>query len=179
LASRAPLLAVLVACLPACATGGADSTSTPPASAVAESALGQMSLSDLDGRRVRLGDLLGRQVLFVTFWATWCEPCKAELKHLTRLQRTLRPRGLTVVAVNTDPPATQGLVRGFIRRHGPGLLVLMDQESRLLAELNPKATLPYYVIFDRRGSVVARHQGFQPGDEKVIERELSRLLAQR
>jgi len=138
-----------------------------------------MTFNDLDGRPVRLGDLLGRRVLFVTFWATWCSPCKAELKHLARLQRTHRQQGLTVVAVNTDPPATQGLVRGFIRRHGRGLLVLMDQESRLLGELNPKATLPYYVVFDRRGRIVARHQGFQPGDEQVIARELSRLLAHR
>ena len=111
----------------------------------------------------------------VTFWATWCEPCKTELRHLADIQRRLGD-GLQVVAVNTDPPATRGQVRGFIRSHGPGLLVLMDQDSRLLRQLNPRASLPYYVIFNGAGRLVARHQGYQPGDERQIEARLVSLL---
>jgi len=54
-------------------TGGA----TPP-----------LELSDLDGKTHRLADYRGRAVL-VNFWATWCEPCRAEMPSFERLRASL------------------------------------------------------------------------------------------
>ncbi len=155
----------------------ASSTDTPAGSA--GGAVANISLRDDRGRWVRLGDLIGQQrVVLVTFWATWCAPCMTELSRLADMQRRRGAEGLRVVAVNTDPPASQGRARSVVRRvdRGGQLLVLMDQESILMRELNPRATLPYYVLFDRGGALVHSHQGYQPGDERAIEARVGRLL---
>ena len=168
----------LVACSGCSASAPSSRTSTAVEHKRAGGSVGRIALRSDGGSWVRLGHLLGEKVVLVTFWATWCSPCVAELGHLAKIQHRLGTQGLQVVAVNTDPPAFQGRARAVARRANRGgeLLVLLDQESILIRELNPRASLPYYVIFDRKGELEHSHQGYQPGDERAIEARLIRLL---
>jgi len=60
-----------------------------------------VSLKDLDGKDVTLGDYKGKVVL-VNFWATWCDPCLGEIPDLIQLQQKFGPRGFTVLGVAMD-----------------------------------------------------------------------------
>jgi thiol-disulfide isomerase/thioredoxin len=60
-----------------------------------------LKLKDLDGKEVSLADFSGK-VVFLNFWATWCDPCRVEIPWLIDMQAKYGPRGFTVVGVAMD-----------------------------------------------------------------------------
>jgi thiol-disulfide isomerase/thioredoxin len=59
------------------------------------------------------------QPLLVTFWATWCEPCRDEYPMLNELAKQYAPKGLKVVGVNLDDDGDIILTRRFLARYKP------------------------------------------------------------
>jgi len=57
--------------------------------------------------------------LLVNFWATWCEPCRAEYPMLNELAKQYGPKGLQVVGVSMDDDGDMILVRRFLARYKP------------------------------------------------------------
>jgi len=82
-----------------------------------------LSLNDLSGRAHSLADYRGRVVL-VNFWATWCEPCRAEMASMQRLQERLAGQPFTVLLVNHGE--TRMRVGDFVRREALAFSVLLD-----------------------------------------------------
>jgi peroxiredoxin len=83
----------------------------------------RVHLRSLDDREIDLR-AWGGQVVVLNFWATWCEPCVAEMPALDRLERALDNDGLVVLAVSVDEsPET---VRNFARDHHLSLPLLLD-----------------------------------------------------
>jgi thiol-disulfide isomerase/thioredoxin len=62
-----------------------------------------ITLNTLDGKHVSLADLRGK-VVIVTFWATWCGPCREELPLLSRFARAHAEDGLVVLGFSLDTP---------------------------------------------------------------------------
>ncbi len=71
------------------------------ASSVADKPAPDLTLKDLDGKDVSLADLRGK-VVFVNFWATWCEPCQDEIPSLIDLQNKYGSKGFTVIGIAMD-----------------------------------------------------------------------------
>src|ERR1700732_2769140 len=57
--------------------------------------------------------------LLVTFWATWCEPCRHEYPMLNELAKKYAPQGLKVVGVSMDDDGDLILMRRFLARYKP------------------------------------------------------------
>ncbi len=114
----------------------------PPARPVPE-----FDLTGLDGRRWRLADLAGRVVL-LNFWATWCEPCRAEMPSLDAFGERHRDDGVTVLAINYREPAEQ--VRQFLQRLPFKAPVLLDSDGDATSEWTPRV-FPSTVLVGRDG----------------------------
>lgn len=136
-----------------------------------------LSLRDLDGKQVNLADLRGK-VVVISLWASWCAPCKQELKHLDAMYRRLKGQGLVVLAVSTDGPETQADVRGTVRQARWQVPVLVDREGAAMARLNPRGTVPFTLFIDRRGRQAQRHEGYTAGDERAYGTLIDKLLAE-
>jgi len=115
---RILLTAALLCCATFCAaqelkpwSGGA----TPP-----------LAIRDLDGRQHRLQDYRGKVVL-VNFWATWCEPCRAEMPAINRLHAALAGQPFAVLAVNLGESETR--IRRFLEQLPLDFPVLLDRDS--------------------------------------------------
>ena len=149
-------------------------------SAIPLPAVGQTSidfaLKDLDGNLVRLSDFRGKSVVLLDFWATWCVPCVKELPHFQRFLTQYKDKGLAVLAITVDGPESVAMVRPFVKRYNYNFPVLLDTESRVIALYNPRVVLPYTVLIDRNGNIRNVHQGYSPGDEKIMEEEILKLL---
>ncbi len=73
---------------------------------------------DAQGYRKLLDQYRGKPVL-ITFWATWCEPCRDEYPMLNELAKQYAPKGLRVVGVDFDQDGDLILMRRFIARYKP------------------------------------------------------------
>lgn len=136
------------------------------------------TLKDLEGKNIRLSDYIGKHVILIDFWATWCIPCVKELPHFQKFHTNYEKEGLKIFAITVDGPETVAMVRPFMERYKYTFPVLLDIESRVIALYNPRVIMPYTVLIDRQGQIRSVHQGYSPGDEIKIEEELRQLLAE-
>ncbi len=107
-----------------------------------------LELQDLDDRPWRLADQAGR-VTVLNFWATWCEPCQAEMPSLQALaQRHAASGQLQVIGVNYQEGAMR--VRRFVQRHDLRFPILLDEQGTA-ARAWTSRIFPTTVLVDARG----------------------------
>lgn len=117
------------------------------------------TLFDLDGKPVAFAAYRGKP-LIVNFWARWCAPCRVEIPELVEFQTRHKARGIGVIGVGLESDAPP--VRDFARAYDINYPVLLtrDQGIALLQALgNSAAGLPYTVVINRRGEIVASKLG--------------------
>lgn len=134
------------------------------------------SLKDMNGKNVDLADKLGKDVVFLNFFATWCAPCQAELPILQQFHEKYADKGLSLYVVSIDDPKSAAKVKPLIKEHKYTFPVLLDTQTRAISLYNPKKVVPFSVIIDRAGNIHQQKFGFQPGDEKKLDDTLQALL---
>ena len=107
-----------------------------------------LALTDLDGRAWSLAALKGRPVL-LNFWASWCEPCRAEMPSLEWVQTRHEKAGLLVLSVNYQEPLPT--IRRFLEALPFSLPILLDRDGEAAGAWTPRV-FPTTVLIDRRGS---------------------------
>ena len=105
--------------------------------------------TDLDGQVWRLADLRGKAVL-INFWASWCEPCRAEMPSLQLLAQQYGPEKLVVLAVNFKESAP--VVQRYVQRTDFALPVLLDPTGVIAREWGIKV-FPTTVLVAANGQV--------------------------
>lgn len=71
------------------------------------------------------------QVVLLNIWATWCEPCRAEMPAIEQLHRQFGPRGLKIVAVSVDNARDVNLIEKFVRDFHLTFEVLHDAPGKI------------------------------------------------
>lgn len=97
----------------------------------------------LAGGSVRLADLRG-QVVLVNFWATWCEPCKAELPEIEAVYETYKRRGLRVLGVNLGEAKVD--VARWVEAFGLTYDIVFDEEQRIASLYQLRGQPSSYLI---------------------------------
>lgn len=169
----------------AAASAGADSnpSATPPtASPIAAEPPGprppDFELETLDGDSVRLGDHLGKDVILIDFWATYCDPCLTAMPHLDELYRKYRDQGFVVLGVSIDGPESAAQVRTEVSKLGVTFPILLDTESEVVALYNPKTSAPYSVLIGRSGRVLTKQEGYTTGSADRLDADVAKAMAQ-
>ena len=131
---------------------------------------------DIDGKTVRLSTYLGKQAILLNFWQTWCEPCVAEFPHLRKMYEANKDKGFVLLGVAMDGPETVANVPAFAKRNQLNFPVLLDEDSHVAAVYNPKKSAPLSVLIDKTGKIAVIREGYNPGDEEYLEREVLKML---
>jgi peroxiredoxin len=186
--SRILLAGAFIAMFSGCGgaqTAGGDTagdTTAAPADQGGDSSSGaeisDFSLKDVDGQTRSLSEFLGKYVIAISFWATWCEPCKKEMVQLNQLYEEYKDKGLMVISISMDEPETQGEVRPYIKQRGYNYPILLDSETQVTNQLNPRRAAPLTMIINRDGKVVWTHESYVPGDEKLVEEQILKALGE-
>jgi len=128
------------------------------------------TLPDLQGKIHNESEWLGKKVLVLNFWATWCPPCIREIPGFLKLQEKYGKRGLQFIGIAID---NQKAVQGFVTKMGMNYPVLLGNQEAIDVSIrlgNKMAGLPFTVIIDRNGQIISRQVGqmFEPDVEKTI-----------
>jgi peroxiredoxin len=170
------LTAIAIAACLGCGGGGAgQSAGSTPASA-AVSVAPDFTARDVNGATFRLSDHLGKEVILLDFWSTFCEPCKAEFPRLKEIYGARRAKGLLVVGVSMDGPESVSEVPAFVKRYEINFPVVLDEDSRIASLYDPKKSMPLSVLISRDGHIAVVREGYNPGDEKVVEADVAKAL---
>jgi thiol-disulfide isomerase/thioredoxin len=130
------------------------------------------ALPDLTDRPVRLLDYRGK-VTLVNFWASWCEPCRAEFPHMAELYRAFDRKDFDIAAISDD--VSDSKMRAFVVEFHPPFPILVGR-GRMKAVYHYRG-LPYSVLLDKQGRIIERIFGFGGEAEfrelrETIEREI-------
>ena len=155
-------------------SGGSETAEPTKTSAV----LPDFTLETTEGERFRLSDHVGSKVIVMSFWATWCNPCMAELPHLDEIYQDEKENGLLIVAVAMDEPGTVAEVAPTAARLGLTMPVVLDTDQRAVRLYNRSRDAPRTVVINRKGEVVRSSAGYNPGDEEKLRAEVRVLLTQ-
>jgi len=137
--------------------------------------LPDLSVRLLDGKQVRLSALLEEGPLLVSFWATWCAPCKKEMIFLEKFHQKYNENSFRVLAISTDSRKSMSKVKSYIRAKKYTFLVGIDPNQEIAKKMNA-LLMPTTLILNKDRKVSWYHQGFIPGDEKEIEAQIRAVL---
>ena len=133
-------------------------------------------LKDLDNKKVSMHDILDARPTLISFWFLACEPCKKEMKYLDEFNKKYSNAGFQVISINTDGSRALSSVEPFVKSKKYSFKVLSDPRSKYQRKLKG-TSCPFTVMVDHRGVIVSRHVGYNPGDEKKIEKEIIDLIS--
>ena len=126
------------------------------------------------GEKSTVAKLGTGKVTVVSFWATWCKPCKEEMKAMQPIFEKMKDH-FQYIAVSIDNTKTMAKVAPYIKSQGYTFPVLLDPNSELFLNLNG-TNVPYTLVYDATGKLVAKHDGYLEGDQEKLEAELDELV---
>ncbi len=131
----------------------------------------EFALINIDGNAFSLGDLRGKIVL-LDFFATWCEPCVAEMPHLRAVQNEFREE-LVVISIGIDPDYdTVERLKQF--RSGFNITWTLARDTAGVSTRYNVTAIPALYVLDQSGYVKFRHVGLT--EETVLMMEIGKLL---
>lgn len=135
-----------------------------------------IEIKDLSGNSVDISKYSeNKKITVISFWATWCVPCKKELNNIAELyEEWTEEYDVELVAISIDDSRNMAKVKTYINGQGWEFEVLLDANSDLKRALNFQ-TVPYTLLVDQDGNIVYRHTGYVEGDEYILEEEIAKI----
>ncbi|MBT3229036.1 MAG: TlpA family protein disulfide reductase [Candidatus Marinimicrobia bacterium] len=140
-----------------------------------EKNLPQVNLKDMKNKTQSLSKLVKGKVTLINFWATYCVPCRKEMKHLNRISKTYADQNVQVIGISIDDSRTVGRVKSMVKSQKLEYTILLDTEQKLYKNFNTSA-MPFSLLINADGKILWEHTGYLPGDEAQMEIEIKKAL---
>ena len=144
------------------------------ANAEAAKSVPELKLSDLSGHPQKLSSLRGR-IVVLSFWATWCGPCKEELPRLSRLSQSYSDQRVEFVAISIDDAKDVPKIEPFLKEQRIQLNVWRGATTETMARVGLGEIVPSTLILDQHGEAITRIEG--EAQEEDIRSRVDWLLA--
>jgi len=120
-----------------------------------------------------------KQVVVLSFWATWCEPCKKEIPLLMKMADAYAGKPVQFFLVNTleqskEPTHTEDSVKAALQTRGYTLPCMVDATGRV-ADSYRVRSLPVLVVIDKDGIIRRINRGYEEGFESGLRTLLNEL----
>jgi len=139
--------------------------------------LPNLVLKDINGKSKNLADYSkSGKITIVSFWATWCAPCKKELNSINEIYDEWKTKyGLELVAICTDNARNTPKVKPYVDGQGWDYDVIMDINQDFQRAMNV-VQIPHTFLLDQTGKIVYQHSGYVEGDEFMLEEKIKLLM---
>jgi len=137
--------------------------------------LPSVNVKTLDGKTVNIQDYVGKgKVTVISFWATWCSPCKRELDAIAEIYPDWQEDyNVELLAVTIDDARGVAKVPAMVTSKGWEYTVLSDSKQELQRALNFQ-TVPQTFLLNEKGEIIYSHSGYSPGDEYELEEKIKK-----
>lgn len=149
-------------------------------SVTAQSELPTTQIKDVNsGKKIAFNQTFEKgKVTVVSFWATWCVPCKKEINNVRRkMPEWKKEADFNYMTVSIDESRAEGLVRSYAKSQGWDFPYYQDANSDLKRSLNFQ-NVPFTVIVDKAGKIAWMHTGYEEGGENEVFDKVKELVAQ-
>jgi thiol-disulfide isomerase/thioredoxin len=113
-----------------------------------------LTLVDVDGKKVRLDQVAGDQPLLLYFWATWCKPCRKTQPKVAALAERYKDR-VRVVGINVGGLDSPKDIRKYISRQRITYTMLIDHNDEAVKAFSVSA-IPVIILLDTTGKILFR-----------------------
>jgi len=127
-------------------------------------------------QRATLADYKGK-VVVLDFYATWCEPCRAETPRLVQLQKQNEQQGLQVIGLNVGGADDRDQVPAFAKEFGIQYPLGFPDDEYADSFLGDNQNIPQAFVFDRNGKLVKRFIGYSESSGTELERVVKASVA--
>lgn len=134
-------------------------------------------IKKINGTKLYASELTNKnKPVLITFWATWCKFCIAELFAISSQYQTWQDStGIKLVAISTDEGVTEEYIKDFAERRKWPFEIYWDYKKALKKFLSIEE-IPHLLLIDRTGKIIWQKIGFNPGDETIIFAKLKEHL---
>ncbi len=135
-----------------------------------------IDVKTLDGKAINIQDLVGKgKITVISFWATWCSPCKRELDAIAEIYPDWQEDyNVELLAVTIDDSRGVAKVPAMVASKGWEYKILSDSKQELQRALNFQ-TVPQTFLLNAAGEIIYTHSGYSPGDEYELEEEIIKV----
>jgi len=143
--------------------------------------LPNIKVKTLSGKSINIqsialdGSLNDGNPIVISFWATWCKPCKKELNTIAEIYEEWQDEtGVKLVAVSIDDARSMSKVAPYVNSADWDYEVYLDPNRELARSLNV-STVPHTFLLNGKGKIVWEHKGYIDGDEEELYEQIEKI----
>ena len=113
--------------------------------------------------------------IVISFWATWCKPCKKELNAIAEVYEEWQDdTGVKLVAISIDDSRSASKVKPYVNSSGWEYEIYLDPNRDFSRSLGV-STVPHTFLLDGKGNIVWEHRGYIEGDEEELLEQIEQI----
>jgi thiol-disulfide isomerase/thioredoxin len=135
-------------------------------------------VKNIKGENVNFADVVKKnRITVVSFWATWCVPCKKEINNIAEIMPEWKKNmDFDFLAVSIDDTRNIAKVKSYVNGQRWDFTTLIDPNQDLKRALNFQS-VPYTIVYDQSGKIAFTHSGYVEGDEFILKEKIKELLS--
>ena len=143
-----------------------------------EKSLPNVEVKTLQGKTFNIQNLDNDgKPMVISFWATWCKPCKKELNAIAEVYDDWQDEtGVKLIAISIDDTRSMSKVAPYVNSSDWDYEIYLDQNSDLKRAMGV-STVPHTFLINGDGKIVWNHKGYIDGDEEKLYEEIENLVS--
>jgi cytochrome c biogenesis protein CcmG/thiol:disulfide interchange protein DsbE len=142
-----------------------------------ERSLPNIEVKTLEGSSFNIQELENKgKPMVISFWATWCKPCKKELNAIAEVYEDWQEEtGVKLIAISIDDTRSMSRVAPYVNSSEWEYEVYLDSNSDLKRALGV-STVPHTFLINGEGKIIWWHKGYIDGDEDELYEQIELLV---
>jgi len=138
--------------------------------------LPSVDVKTLDGSSINITALENNgKPIVISFWATWCKPCKKELNTIAEVYEDWQDEtGVKLVAISIDDTRSMAKVAPYVNASDWDYEVYLDPNGDLKRAMGV-STVPHTFLLNSKKEIVWQHKGYIDGDEDELLEQIEKI----